>query len=368
MATILAKATICTIGDEILLGQIQDTNSQWISEQLVLEGIDPVLRLSVGDSPEHIRLALETAFSLSGIVLITGGLGPTKDDLTKKVLADWFGTKLLELPQALADLEEKLKKRGRDMNDLVRTQALHPEGATYLPNKVGTAPGIWFASEKGFVIALPGVPYEMKQLMTDEVLPRLRSQLQLPVIRHRFFRTAAVPETQLAMAIGNLEDELPPGLKLAYLPSGGQVKLRLTGRGSRLEYVDNELKIWGDRIFDRIDEWVYAQEDVELWEVLVQTLRAKGFRVFLKDDLSGGKLSTWLEPVLTSNPGDSVIELRTQLEQPEDKQVLHRLELYMEGMKHPEVQEFRPFPVPDIAHNMVALRGLEMIRRALNRR
>jgi nicotinamide-nucleotide amidase len=368
MSSILAKATICTIGDEILLGQIQDTNSQWISEQLVLAGIDPVLRMSVGDDPAHIRMALETAFSVSGIVLITGGLGPTKDDLTKKVLADWFGSQLVEHPQALADLEEKLRKRGRDMNEMVRTQALHPDGADYLPNKVGTAPGIWFTSGKGFAIALPGVPYEMKQLLTDEVLPRLRSHLDLPFIRHRFFRTAAVPETQLAMALGDLEERLPADLKLAYLPSGGQVKLRLTGRGADAESLENQLSLWSEKLVDRLGEWIYAQEDVELWEILTTRLLSMGSRVYLEDELSQGKLRQWLEPVLSEEANSAFIHLKTSQQTDESGQMLHQLALWVEGMKEAEIQQFRPFPVPDIAQQMVALRSLEMIRRALNRK
>lgn len=368
MSSILAKATICTIGDEILLGQIQDTNSQWISEQLVSAGIDPVLRMSVGDDPAHIRMALETAFSVSGIVLITGGLGPTKDDLTKKVLADWFGAQLVEHPQALADLEEKLRKRGRNMNEMVRTQALHPEGADYLPNKVGTAPGIWFTSGRGFAIAMPGVPYEMKQLLTDEVLPRLRSRLDLPFIRHRFFRTAAVPETQLAMALGDLEERLPADLKLAYLPSGGQVKLRLTGRGADAESLENQLSLWSEKLVDRLGEWIYAQEDVELWEILTTRLLGMGSRVYLEDELSQGKLRQWLEPVLSEEANSASIHLKTIQQTDESGQMLHQLALWMEGMKEPEIQQFRPFPVPDIAQQMAALRSLEIIRRALNRK
>lgn len=365
MATIEAKATICTIGDEILLGQIQDTNSQWIAEKLVLEGIDPVLRISVGDNPAHIQMALANALSVSGIVIITGGLGPTKDDLTKKILADFVGCSLSEHPQALKDLEEKLRKRGRDMNDLVRTQALHPEGADYLPNKVGTAPGIWIVYQNAILVALPGVPYEMKQLIADEVLPRLRQAIKLPFIRHRFFRTAAVPETHLAQAMGSLEDELPAELKLAYLPSGGQVKLRLTGRGPDASTLDNLLKIWGDKILNKIRDWVYSEEDLELHEVLIRRLLQTGKRVYLEDQTDNSKLKIWLEPVSVSSYNPEAIWLKLSNRKDESGEELIRLELRNKDNTEPEVQQFRPFPVPDIAENMVALRSLEMIRRTL---
>jgi hypothetical protein len=208
----------------------------------------------------------------------------------------------------------------------------------------------------------------MKQLLTDEVLPRLRSHLDLPFIRHRFFRTAAVPETQLAMALGDLEERLPAELKLAYLPSGGQVKLRLTGRGADAESLENQLSLWSEKLVDRLGEWIYAQEDVELWEILTTRLLSMGSRVYLEDELSQGKLRQWLEPVLSEEANSASIHLKTSQQTDESGQMLHQLALWVEGMKEAEIQQFRPFPVPDIAQQMVALRSLEMIRRALNRK
>ncbi|HOY95709.1 MAG TPA: molybdopterin-binding protein [Catalimonadaceae bacterium] len=222
------RTAILTIGDEILLGQIHDTNSEWLASRFSEFGLEVVCKLSVGDQLDQMVAALEFAFKRADLVIVTGGLGPTKDDMTKQMLADWFESPLEMHPLALQHLEEKMRRRGRPMNDMVLTQALHPVKAEYLENKSGTAPGIWFSEKGKICVALPGVPYEMKQLVTDEVLPRLKQRLELDTLLHRFIRTVGVPETTLALLVKDVESNLPDGFKLAYLPSGGHVKLRLT--------------------------------------------------------------------------------------------------------------------------------------------
>jgi nicotinamide-nucleotide amidase len=184
---------ILTIGDEILLGQIHDSNSEWLASRFSEAGLEVVCKLSVGDQLEQMVAALEFAFQRADVLVVTGGLGPTKDDMTKQMLADWFGSPLEMHPLALQHLEEKMRRRGRPMNEMVLTQALHPQKAEYLENKNGTAPGIWFSENGKICVALPGVPYEMKQLVMDEVLPRIKYRLQLDTLLHRFIRTVGVP-------------------------------------------------------------------------------------------------------------------------------------------------------------------------------
>ena len=263
----MQKASIITIGDEILLGQIQDTNSTWLSQSLSDLGIDVVLKLTVGDSRENILDAFQIVFQRSDIVLITGGLGPTKDDLTKSLLAEWYNDTLLIRNEALNHINDLLKRRGREINDLIAKQAEMPTKAIYLHNEVGTAPGMWFSEAGKMAIALPGVPYEMKQIMNDEVIPLFRTSLRLDFIKHRFFRTVGVPETFLAQKIDGWEETLPPYLKLAYLPGGGQVKLRLTGRGSNLLSLESALDKYSASLLPLIKEHVYATEDVNLEDI-----------------------------------------------------------------------------------------------------
>ena len=222
------KASILTIGDEILIGQIVDTNSASIARHLNNAGIVVWERTSVGDQREQITEAVKRAMNQSDVVILTGGLGPTKDDITKKTLAEMFGSELIPNQTVSDHVKRMLEERGIEFNDLNRGQALVPACCTVLFNAHGTAPGMWFERDGHVVVSLPGVPFEMEHLMEDEVMPRLKTRFALRQIVHRTMITAGLPESMLAKAIETWENALPPYLKLAYLPNPGAVRLRLS--------------------------------------------------------------------------------------------------------------------------------------------
>ena len=240
------RAEVITIGDEILFGQITDTNTAWLGTELTNIGIRVVRKTSVGDQAEAILQSLHEAHERADIIIITGGLGPTKDDITKKTLCTYFGVGMVRNETALALVTSFFEKRGRAMTDLNRGQADLPANAVYIQNDWGTAPGMWFeyqrANEPARVyISLPGVPFEMKHLMTNRILPRLTEHFQTPIIKHKMIRTVGIGESFLAERIEAWEDALPDHIKLAYLPSFGGVKLRLTATGDDDAQLDREL-------------------------------------------------------------------------------------------------------------------------------
>ena len=369
----MQTASILTIGDEILLGQIQDTNSTWLSQTFSDLGMDVVLKLTVGDSREAILDAFQIVFQRTDIVIITGGLGPTKDDLTKGLLAEWFNDKLEIRKEANDHLNELLKKRGREINDLVAKQAELPTKAIYLHNEVGTAPGMWFSESGKIAVALPGVPYEMKQLVLDEVIPRIRTSLHLDFIKHRFVRTVGVPETFLAQKIDAWEQTLPPNLKLAYLPGGGQVKLRLTGRGNDLLVLESDLEKFLSSLLPLIKDHVYATEDVELEHVFFTIWKHKEPIIYLNDLITKGKLLNLLisagiplEKIKTESI-DNVFETAlwlniTSLETEAGfmQRIFVRFQLANEISD--DTKELRPFPKAEINQNMLSLWTLNMAR------
>lgn len=372
------RTAILTIGDEILLGQIHDTNSEWLSARFSESGLEIVLKLSVGDQLDQMEAAMEFAFQRADVLIVTGGLGPTKDDMTKQMLADWFESPLEIHPLALQHLEEKMRKRGRPMNDMVLTQALHPVKAEYLENQSGTAPGIWFTEKGKICVALPGVPYEMKQLVTDEVLPRLKQRLQLDTLLHRFIRTVGVPETTLAILVNDVEENLPPGFKLAYLPSGGHVKLRLTARGTDPESLRSELARLDELLFQCVKEHVYAREDVELDEVVADLILQYKLPLLLNDHLTEGRLRfllsqhnavlTYLLPGSDENVPDRFTRISIQTAESETGEVTQRIsvEFCFSGDETFLSQlDLRAFPVPEVNRNMLSLRALELLRRGI---
>ena len=232
------KAAILTIGDEILLGQITDTNSASIARTLASSGIRIATMLSVADSATAIVQALESLFAGHDLVLATGGLGPTKDDLTKKVLADYFDDSLVFHDQTFRQIEKLLALRGVPMNPLNRNQALLPSKARILPNRKGTAAGMWFEREGKILIALPGVPFEMEHLMQEQVLPLLKERFPGTALSYRLLQVSNTAESVLAEKLDDFEKSLPDGLRLAYLPSPGIVKLRLTANQQAQERLD----------------------------------------------------------------------------------------------------------------------------------
>ena len=287
----MVRAEIITIGDEILYGQILDTNTQWISLELDKLGIKTIRKSSVGDQASEITQILNEAADRADLVFITGGLGPTKDDLTKKVLADYFDCGLAMHPEALQDVTDFFAKRGRELSDINRDQALLPTKAQFVPNKQGTAPCMWF-EEKGVVwVSMPGVPFEMKAIMETEVLPRVMKHFKTPVIFHKVIKTVGIGESYLSDLIQDWELALPEHIKLAYLPSLGIVKLRLTAFGEDLPTLSVDVETVLAQVMPLISSYVFGYEKEELAEVVGALLRKEKASLGLAESCTGGHLA-----------------------------------------------------------------------------
>jgi nicotinamide-nucleotide amidase len=287
----MIKAEIITIGDEILYGQITDTNTQWISAELDKIGIKTIRKSSVGDTEEAILGIFEESSKRVDLVIVTGGLGPTKDDITKKTFCKFFNTKLVIHPQALTDVTEFFKKRGRELSELNKGQGEIPANATFIPNTMGTAPGMWFEQNGVVFISMPGVPFEMKEMMTLTLLPKLKEHFKTPIIFHRVIRTVGIGESYLAEMIETWEDALPENIKLAYLPSMGNVKLRLTGFGEDLQVIENQVEEQFQRVLPIIREYVYGFEKDELETVIGRILTERKETVAVAESCTGGYLA-----------------------------------------------------------------------------
>lgn len=294
-------AEIITIGDEILYGQIVDTNSAWMGTALTNIGVRVKQITSISDSAAHIVEALNDARSRADIILITGGLGPTKDDLTKQVLTSYFGTTLVLHEPSLQDVTNIFKQRGLEVTELNRQQALLPEACTPVRNPLGTAPGMWFEQEGKVFVSMPGVPYEMKRMMTDTVLPQLRAYFDTPHILHEVVQTVGIPESMLAEQLENWEDALPPHLKLAYLPHLNGVRLRLTGQGTDEAALRQELKQEVQKLDHIIPKHIFAHGEVKLEEAIGRLLMERNLTIATAESCTGG----FLAHKLTSIAGSS---------------------------------------------------------------
>ncbi len=288
----MVRAEIITIGDEILYGQILDTNTQWISLELDKLGIKTVRKSSVGDQKDEIVQILQEAQKRADVVFITGGLGPTKDDLTKKILADFFDCTLAYHTDALQDVTEFFAKRGRELSDLNRDQALLPTKCTFIPNKQGTAPAMWFNELDTIWVSMPGVPFDMKAIMETEVLPRLVNHFKLPVIVHQLVKTVGIGESYLSDLIQDWELQLPAHIKLAYLPSLGIVKLRLTGFGDSAENLHQQISAEYAKVMPLIKSYVFGYEKDELADVVGKLLVSKQATLSLAESCTGGYLAS----------------------------------------------------------------------------
>jgi nicotinamide-nucleotide amidase len=297
----MVKAEVITIGDEILFGQITDTNTQWISTELTNIGIRTVRKSSVGDDQQAILDILREAESRADVILITGGLGPTKDDITKTTLCKYFDTELVINEHALEIITSFFVKRGRPMTELNRQQAALPRNCTYIANHWGTAPGMWFERNGKVFISMPGVPFEMKSLMTNALLPKLKAFFKTPVIEHKMLRTVGIGESFLAERIENWEDNLPPHIKLAYLPSFGQVKLRLTATGSDLEQLQKDNQAEVDKVLPLIKEFVFGYDNDEMETVIGRLLKERGQTVATAESCTGGYVSHLITKVAGSS-------------------------------------------------------------------
>jgi nicotinamide-nucleotide amidase len=295
------KAEIITIGDELLIGQVVDTNSAWMGEVLNQIGVKVNRITSISDDREEIISTLTEASKRAHLVLITGGLGPTNDDITKKTLADFFSVSMRFDEKAFEDVVHLFSIRGREVSAINRLQAEVPENCTTLYNKVGTAPGMWFDEGGVVYVSMPGVPYEMKYLMENEVLPRVQQRFKTPFIVHRTILTFGIGESFLAEKLGNFENTLPNNIKLAYLPSAGSVRLRLSGSGNNEQELNTLLYQLTQELSDLIPEYIYGYDKDELPKVVGGLLNLNGFSLATAESCSGG----FMAHLITSIPGSS---------------------------------------------------------------
>lgn len=299
MSTVTAE--IIAIGDELLYGQIMDTNSHWISQELDAVGVRVVRKTTVGDNRTDILTAFEEASKRANLILITGGLGPTQDDLTKPLLAEYFGCEIVEVPEAVAAVSAYFTRRGREMTRLNILQGHLPTCCTYVPNEVGTAPGMWFEQKGCYWMSMPGVPHEMKKLVKDFVLPKLSQVFDLPVIYHKLIKTAGIGESWLADLIKDWENALPSHIRLAYLPSLGHVKLRLTAFGKDKNLLAAEVEQQIQQVLPLISSYVYGYDEETLETAIGKLLKNAGKTLALAESCSGGYISH----LITTVPGSS---------------------------------------------------------------
>ena len=285
------KATVLTIGDEILIGQIVDTNSVSIAKHLNAAGIVVAEKISVGDDGPRIAEAVRQAMAHSEVTILTGGLGPTKDDITKKTLADLFGCGLACDARVADHVRRMLEARGIAFNELNRAQALVPTACTVLFNAHGTAPGMWFERDGKVVVSLPGVPFEMEHLMQDEVMPRLKARFSLRQIVHRTLVTAGLAESMLAERIAPWETALPPYLRLAYLPNPGSARLRLSAYEVEGESVAREIERRFDELRRLIPQYVVGYETASVQELVHRRLIESGRSLATAESCTGGTIA-----------------------------------------------------------------------------
>ena len=285
------KSTIITIGDEILIGQILDTNSRYISQALNRIGVVVTERTSIGDSAEQIVSTLDRALAQSDVVIITGGLGPTKDDITKHTLARYYNSELVYNEQVGSFVEQLLARRGIAFTELNRGQAMVPKCCTVLHNAHGTAPGMWFERDGKVVVSLPGVPFEMRHLIDDSVVPMLAERFELKAIVHRTMITSGIPESILAERIATWEDNLPDVLHLAYLPAPNVVRLRLSayevdGQSVR-RMIDDEF----DKLKGIIPEAIVGFEDATVEQLVHRWMTENGKTLSVAESCTGGAIA-----------------------------------------------------------------------------
>jgi nicotinamide-nucleotide amidase len=285
------RAEIITIGDELLIGQVVDTNSAWLGQMLNKFGIKIHRINSISDDASEIKLQLSECLNRSELIIVTGGLGPTKDDITKKTLADYFGMGWRTDAIVLAQLASFFKHRGREMLEVNKLQAELPDGCITLFNEWGTAPGMWFEHEGKIIISMPGVPYEMKNIFEFKALPLINERFSQPKLFHKTIVTINVPESILAKRIEEVEDNLPSYIKLAYLPNWNIVRLRLTGVEQTGKDIINEIEAYTQAIQTILGDAVVATEDMSMAEIVFNQLSAKNQTLSIAESCTGGYIS-----------------------------------------------------------------------------
>ncbi|WP_313578840.1 CinA family nicotinamide mononucleotide deamidase-related protein [Chishuiella sp.] len=297
------KATLLTIGDEILIGQIVDTNSAFIAQQLNKIGIEVEEILSVQDEMSHIIEAFERGLEKSNIVIVTGGLGPTKDDKTKAALCKFLNCDLVVEEKVLDNIYQLLIQRGykRELNNLNRNQALIPEKSSFIQNIYGTAPCLWTTVEDKVIVNMPGVPYEMKGIMIDEIIPRLKNQFDAETIVHRDILINGIPESDLAILVEDWENELPEFIHLAYLPSRSSIDLRFSATGNDESFLKNAIQEQIERFKLIAGEFVVSDNSGKAQQVLGDVLQQKKLTIATAESCTGGNIAT----LITSISGSS---------------------------------------------------------------
>jgi nicotinamide-nucleotide amidase len=295
------EAILIAIGDEILIGQILDSNSNFISKKLHSAGVEVKKIMAIRDQPSEIVKNIDLAFNEVDLVIMTGGLGPTKDDLTKKTLSDYFEDELEFSPVVMQHITELFAKMGRIPSELNRGQAMLPKKATVFHNQFGTAPGMLLKKDEKIAISLPGVPFEMKALINDQVLPWIENNLKTTKLLHKTVLTYGLPESDLAERIADWENSLPSSVKLAYLPSPARVRLRLSIKGDDLgemnSIIDEQIKI----LYTYIEENIFGFDEENIEEIVAEKLKNMSLTISLAESFTGGKLAS----MLTSVPGSS---------------------------------------------------------------
>jgi nicotinamide-nucleotide amidase len=296
------KAQIITIGDELLIGQTVDTNSAWIGAELSKLGFDVCRKISIHDLRKDILDTLSEVNGKSDLVLITGGLGPTSDDITKQTLCEYFGTKLVTDHDVLDMIEEMFRQRNWPMNENNRRQAEVPETCRVLKNAAGTAPGMWFEKDKTIFVSMPGVPHEMKYIMNEHVLPELIKRFSSQTIIHKNIMTYGVGESSLAEILSGFEEFLPTEIKLAYLPSYGIIKLRLTATGPDKQQLENLVEQQVRKLYNTIPHLIYGEDEESFEMVIGRILKERKETLSTAESCTGGKIAS----MITSIPGSSL--------------------------------------------------------------
>ena len=295
------NAEIITIGDELLIGQIVDTNASWIANQLNLSGINICKIISISDQKSSIFKALDQVDPSTDLVLFTGGLGPTNDDITKKALAEYFGVKLVTNDAVLDNIRTFLLKRNAELNQRNIEQALVPENCRVIPNTIGTAPGMWFEDQGRIVISMPGVPFEMKEMMNRHILRELQLRNDGSPIFHKIILTQGVPESKLAEILEKWERELPHHWSLAYLPSPGIIKLRITATGTNREDFEKNIHEKLAELQGIIPEYLCGFDEDRLEVIAGNLLKQQHYTLSVAESCTGGNISR----LITSVSGSS---------------------------------------------------------------
>jgi nicotinamide-nucleotide amidase len=295
------QAEIITIGDELLIGQVVDTNSAWIAQELNKIGIRVCQITSVSDDRAHIIHTLTAARERADIILMTGGLGPTRDDITKQTLCEYFGAGVRFDEVSYRNVEKLFTARNKTVTEVNRKQAEVLSNCQVLSNPQGTAPGMWFEEHGKVYVSMPGVPYEMKSIMQDEVLPRIKEKFRTPVIIHRTILTQGIGESFLSERIADWEDNLPSSMKLAYLPSPGLVRLRLSARGEEFGKLYEEVNSQVENLLSLISDYVYGFEENTLEEIVGRLLKQRNESLSIAESCTGGYISHLITSVAGSS-------------------------------------------------------------------